>query len=132
MPATYTDWFAKKMCIGKRNRERQTWLAILPVLPYLILTLTAGGPHQHRLLRQCWGKRSVNGNLVGKTAPQIGSEDRDGRCLACEWLAQTNTQCHAAPLLPHPACLENPQFAPAVHLVVPTPLPHSSRAPPLA
>jgi hypothetical protein len=120
------------MCIGKQNCARQTWLAILPVLPYLILTLTAGGPHQHRVLRQCWSERVASQHLGDGIALQVGTEDQDGRCLACDWLAQTSTYCPAAPPLPHPASLDTSQVAPAVHLVVPTPLPHSSRAPPLA
>jgi len=112
-------------------RVGQTWLAILPVLPYLVLTLMAGGPHRHRLVRQCLGTGATSVGLAGTTALQADGEDRDGRCLACQWLAQTSTHCPQAPLLPHPACLETPQFAPAVHPVVSTPLPHSSRAPPL-
>jgi hypothetical protein len=123
--------FVQVMPLRRLERARQTWLGILPVLPYLILTLTAGGPHQHRLLRQCWGGRASQ-DLAGEIALQAGSEDRDGRCLACDWLAQTSTHCPAAPPLPHPVSLETPQLAPAVHPFVPTPLPHSSRAPPLA
>ena len=120
------------MPVRKLGRARQTWLGILPVLPYLVLTLMAGGPHQHRLVRQCLGARATSVILAGMTALQADSEDPGGRCVACDWLAQTSTHCLQAPLLPHPACLETPQLAPAVHPVVSTPLPHSSRAPPLA
>ncbi len=120
------------MCIGKRNCARRTWLAILPVLPYLILTLTAGGLHQHRVLRQCWSGRVASQHLGDEVVPQVSTEDRDGRCLACEWLAQTSTYCPAAPPLPHPVGLEASQPVPAPRLVVPTPLPYSSRAPPQA
>jgi hypothetical protein len=131
MPATYTDWFAKKMCIGKRNRARQTWLSILPVLPYLILTLTAGGPHNHRLVRQCLDKRAAEVCRAGLTALQADSDATEGRCVACDWLAQTSAQYCSALLVPQSVCLETPQLAPAIHPVVSTPLPHSSRAPPL-
>jgi len=65
------------------------------------------------------------------TALQADSGD-PGRCIACDWLAQTSTHCPQAPLLPNPAYLETSQLAPAVHPVVPAPLTHSSRAPPLA
>ena len=115
----------------KLGRARQIWLGSLLVLPDLLLTLTAGGPHQHRQLRQCWVKHSVSGNLVGKTAPQIGSEDREARCLACVWLSQTNTQGHATLLLPSPVGLETLQLTPAVLAIISTPLSYSSRAPPL-
>ena len=120
------------MPLKRLERARKTWLAILPVLPYLVLTLMAGGPHQHRLLRQCWGGRAASQDLAGEIALQAGSEDRDGRCLACDWLAQTSTHCPVAPLLPHPVGLEASRLALPVHPVVSTPLPHSSRAPPLA
>ena len=123
--------FVQVMPVRKLARARQTWLAILPVLPYLVLTLMAGGPHQHRLVRQCLGARAPSVSPAGMMALQADSEDPGGCCVACEWLAQTSTHCPQAPLLPHPACLETPQFAPAVHPIVSTPLPHSSRAPPL-
>jgi len=119
------------MPVRKLGRGRQTWVGILPVLPYLVLTLMAGGPHQHRLVRQCLGTRATSVSLAGMTALQADSEDPGGRCVACDWLAQTSTRCPQAPLLAHPACLEAPQLAPALHPAVPTALPHPSRAPPL-
>lgn len=42
------------MRVGERDLARHTWIAILPVLPYLVLTLRAGGPHQHRLRMLSW------------------------------------------------------------------------------
>ena len=123
--------FVQVMPLRRLERARKTWLAILPVLPYLVLILMAGGPHQHRLLRLCLGTRATSVSLAGMTALQADSEDPGGRCVACDWLAQTSTHCPPASLLPHPVGLETPQLAPAVHLVVPTPLPHFSRAPPL-
>jgi hypothetical protein len=117
------------MRIGNRSRTRQTWLSILPVLPYLILALTAGGLHQHLLLSQYPGERAAE-SRVGPLVPQAG-ESPDGRCAACDWLAQSSVRVPAAPPPPHPICLEDTQLVPLVPPIVPTPLTHSSRAPPL-
>jgi len=123
--------FVQVMPLRRLERARKTWLAILPVLPYLVLALVAGGPHQHRLGRQWLGARATSVILTGTTALQADSDDLEGRCVACDWLAQTNTHCPQAPLLPRLAYLETPQLAPALHPVVSTPRTHSSRAPPL-
>jgi hypothetical protein len=57
---------------------------MLPVLPYVVLTLMAGGPHQHRLARQGLGTRATSASLAGIAALRGDREDPESRCLACD------------------------------------------------
>jgi hypothetical protein len=79
------------MPMSRIRHARRSWLAILPVLPYLVLTLAAGGIHHHRLLLPWWGTQASRADLVGAVAAQPERIDQDA-CAACEWLL-ASTAC---------------------------------------
>ena len=115
------------MPIRRIRYARRTWLAILPVLPYLVLTLAAGGLHHHRLLLPGWGAQASRAALVAVARADRTEQDA---CTACEWLL-ASTACSPSLADDAPASPSSPTVVLRVAAVSPSlPALPAGRAPP--
>lgn len=114
---------ASRMPSGRRRWR----VALLPMVPWLALTLGLGGRHNHAPLA---GLARCGAKPCQFVSTCSGSCDRTSTCSACLWHAASVGAASAAPVIATPAAGEKPLTCAGEALPPEHAAPARSRAPP--